>query len=110
MAQPILSNRYFKKAVGYSFILYFTLNIQYHLFFFVQYFILQFAFQELNVVLAFLISGLGLYLLCKIITLFFIASQKAGGPVKELKSAIVDVVKMRQAEVRKFSKWFTKED
>ena len=40
MAKSGLSNPKFKKLVGYSFIAYFLLNSQYHLFFFCQYFIL----------------------------------------------------------------------
>ena len=37
-------------------------------------------------------------------------SSRAAGPVRELKSMLVDTGKMRQAEARKFEGQFTKED
>ena len=110
MAQAFLSNPKFKKAIGYSFIAYFTIMIQYHMIFFIQYFVLQFAYQSFNPIVATFLILLGLFLLGKMIVLFFVCSMKKGGPVKEVKNMLVDVQKMRVAEARKFEQYFTKQD
>ena len=91
MAQAYLSNPKFKKAIGYSFIAYFTLMIQYHMVFFIQYFVLQFAYQMFNPFVATFLILTGLFLLGRMIVLFFICAAKKGGPVREVKDMLVDV-------------------
>lgn len=78
--------------------LYFA-DIQYHMFFFTQYFVLQYAFYKFSTPVALFIICLGYYLLMRNVMLFALASRASPGEVHLLKESRINYERKRQYDV-----------
>ena len=81
----------------------YIMDIQYHVFFFTRYFVLEHAFQVYSFPVALVIISLGYYLLMRNIMLYALACRTSPGEVHLLKTSRVNYERKRQNDMQRYS-------
>lgn len=83
----MLSKVFCKRLTGLSLVALFYINIQYHLYFFVRFFIFEFAFSgQFHTLIALIWCAIGLTLSGRLSALYTMCAFNSPGTNKELKS------------------------